>query len=227
MQRSDLYALLDLDPQTRGDQTKLRVIEATIESIASEGLDGVTFKSIADRLHTSRAHVHYHFADKADAVLAATRYSYFAAQSFTVQRLRGAAHWRDQLAAMVDGAFDWAEAHPEQLSVLQAFFHGAGVHHKFNVLYDEVRKLGMSRITQILQHGLGESSAPGTSDLPSIAETIQSVIYGIMFHMRARSNSSNIHSYRRQAHLAVAGVIACALAQIAPLQTYLLPTQKT
>src|SRR4051812_39489913 len=52
----------------KGDRTKLRMIEATIQTIAEEGIDRVTFESVGKRLGFKPAQVRYHFLEKDDLI---------------------------------------------------------------------------------------------------------------------------------------------------------------
>lgn len=56
---------------TRGHQTRERILAATVEVIGREGWDAVTVRKIAAEADVNAALVNYHFGSKADLMLAA------------------------------------------------------------------------------------------------------------------------------------------------------------
>jgi AcrR family transcriptional regulator len=93
------------------------LLDAAVQVIQKEGVDGLTLRSIGARLGVSRAALYRHFTDKA-ALLAAV-----GAEGFRMLRLETAAAWRpaespESFAAMAVAYVRFAIRHPSHYQVM-------------------------------------------------------------------------------------------------------------
>jgi AcrR family transcriptional regulator len=78
-----------------------RILDAAIERIASDGIDGVRIARIAMDAGVSTSLVHYHFETREALLAEALEYSYERAGDFRIAEAEGPTH-RRRLAAMID-----------------------------------------------------------------------------------------------------------------------------
>lgn len=204
-----IYQKLFPSVTPKGDLKKLEIIEAATRLVASAGYDALSFEAIATAIGTTKSHVNYHFKSKEAIVLAAVRYVTVQAQDITVAALEQASGWRQQVRAINDGAFQWAEQHPEQLAVIAFFYFHSNVADEWRALYREIRRSGARRLAEILSEPLPDTSQAGRE---AVANSIQNVIFGHLFDALAAGNLHRLGDYRSRSAKTSMALIAASIA---------------
>ena len=160
---------------TKGERTKFNIIEGAITCIASLGIEKTTLEAIASRAGIAKSHVVYHFPDKDDIFLAAIRYVTSVAQQITVERIKVARNLRDRVAAILDGAIEWAENYPTHVPVLIQFYQFCTYRSEFRKMHTHIRAAGFDRIHEALKE---EYQLRSPEKLSSLAQSIHSLMIG-------------------------------------------------
>src|SRR4051812_38892710 len=90
-----LYRILDSKPK-KSDERRIRILEAVIESIATQGIEETTFESIGKKVKMERAHVNYSFANREELIKGAVKYTVAMGQQRIIEQVAKTAHWKDR-----------------------------------------------------------------------------------------------------------------------------------
>ena len=159
---------------SKGDKTKLDIVEATIRMVASEGLAATCFESLARRMKLSRPHLTYHFRSFDELLEAALRFVSNVNQERAISLLEGEQNPRKRLQLMIRASFAWARERPDHLrfrvSCMDAFSHSR----RFKAIHTEIVEMSYTWFETSL------SEIPGVS--PKLAReggmTIHSLLQG-------------------------------------------------
>lgn len=172
-----LVRTFDLSPG-KGDLKRLEILEAAIPCIASEGFEGGTLAKIADKLKTRRSHVSYYYKDKHRLFEDVIRYVIATAQDISIRNIEAEGNAVDQIVAMSNAAFDWAEKHPDQAKVLMYFHFECCTKPHYRELNTRIREAGTKRIHSLLQAIPGRKKSGLT--LEQHARALQALMSGLV-----------------------------------------------
>lgn len=144
-----LYELFEFKPR-KGDLKKIEIIKASIDCLATIGVEKTTYDAIAKKIDTRRAHVAYHFADKNDIFRSAIKYILATYQQISIDHIAQAKTGEEMLVKYVDAAFHWAEIHPKQVSVILLLYYLCSIDSNYLELNDMVKRKGRERVYFIL-----------------------------------------------------------------------------
>jgi AcrR family transcriptional regulator len=186
-----LHSVLEFAP-SRGEQTRAQILEAAIRSIASNGLDGTTFESVAKLAGLKRPHVVYYFANRNELIIGAMEAVTGTAQKITVQHVANANEPKLILDAIIHGAYDWALRFPDQVPVLIAFQSIAQCNAEARRLNDKIRNAGVRRLEAVLQ------ALDATANIPTearfaLAQDIQFLVLGSIMWFKPGSSKRAIN----------------------------------
>jgi len=146
------FKLFEQKPR-KGDIKKFEIVDAAIRCVAADGIRGLTYDAIGKRLKIGRSHVLYHFSS-IDLILdASIKFITATAQDITVGEIKKAKNPKQQIEAFVNGAFFWAENHPEQVAVLLLFYHFCATQPQYKEIHTEIRKVGQQRLAMMIATG--------------------------------------------------------------------------
>ncbi|OUR99594.1 hypothetical protein A9Q84_00820 [Halobacteriovorax marinus] len=145
-----LYDLFEFRPR-KGDLKKVEIIKASIECLATLGIEKTSYEAIAKVIGTRRAHVAYHFADKHEIFKSAIKYILATYQQMSLEHIAKATSGEDMLIKYVEAAFSWADLHPKQVSVILLLYYFCSIDEDYLELNDRVKKKGQERIYFILK----------------------------------------------------------------------------
>ncbi|MBY0372039.1 TetR family transcriptional regulator [bacterium] len=153
------YQIFNLKPG-RGEERKLKIVEAAIESLATGGLENTTFDSIGKRLKMRRTHVAYYFTNRDELIQACIRYVVAVGQSAIIEDASRAASWKPRLKAVVEGPFDWLGGNPKFAAVMVLFYSLCSYSKNYRELQNNIRSMGEQRLASCLAGtSLSESQA--------------------------------------------------------------------
>ena len=181
------YELFEFKPR-KGDLKKIEIILAAIECMSTIGHEKTTYEAIAKKIGTRRAHVAYHFKDKADIFEASIKYINASYQQTCIQQMEAAKDGEKMLMNYVEAPFIWAEENPQQLSVMLLFYYLCTIDEKYRKLHGELRTKGHERIEYILAHKI-KNPLPLDQAKP-LAKAIQNLMSGTIMDVSTTGKMS-------------------------------------
>lgn len=146
----------DLDPAlfpkalSKADVKRLELVEAVIASIGKHGLAGTTFATVGKHAKMKPAHVAYYFKDRDSLIHTAAKAVVLTAQQITMGFVIKARSPREQVKAMVLGAFEHLRRKPEQRFVIILVAAEATRDEGLLAISRHARATGFERLGQIL-----------------------------------------------------------------------------
>lgn len=184
---SSIYDLFEFKPR-KGDLKKMEIILAAIDCIATIGFEKTTYEAIAQKIGTRRAHVAYHFKDKADIFEACIKYINASYQQTSIQNIEAAKDGLEMLVNYAEAPFLWAEENPQQLSVMLLFYYLCTVDEKYKDLHNQIRSGGKERIQYILTNKLTKKISP--AEAAPMAKMIQNLVSGSIMDVTTTGNKT-------------------------------------
>jgi DNA-binding transcriptional regulator YbjK len=178
----------------KGDQRRFEIIEAALSCIAKLGIDQTNYSTIGKRLGIGRAHVAYYFESKDEILTIVMRYITATAQGITIDIVKDAKTWREQVLGIVLGAFSWAERHPRQVSVLFLFYYYAAKEKHYRDLHHVIREAGAKRIQLILANQFPKKPKEKLRDL---SYNVQALINGNLISCMATNLKPDLQYWKK------------------------------
>lgn len=185
------FQIFDLKPG-RGEERKIRIIEAFIELLASKGLENTSFDTLGKKVKMTRTHVAYYFANRDELIRTAVRYAVAVGQHITIGHVQEATTWREQLRCVVEGPFEWLEKYPSHASVMALFYYLCTYDPSYRELQNSIRSMGEQRILSCFK----ASSIP-SSEAILLARTIQSLMAGTLHNYFASDYPMDLDKLRK------------------------------
>ncbi|MEC7275776.1 MAG: TetR/AcrR family transcriptional regulator [Bdellovibrionota bacterium] len=182
---SSIYELFEFKPK-KGDLKKMEIVLAAIECIATIGFEKTTYEAIAQKIGTRRAHVAYHFKDKADIFEACIKFINASYQKMSLEKIEAAQDGLEMLTNYAEAPFLWAKENPQQLSVMLLFYYLCSVDEKYRDLHASIRRGGHERIQYILNTKLELQLSPQESQ--ALAKSIQNLVSGAIMDVTTTAN---------------------------------------
>ncbi|WP_027039225.1 TetR/AcrR family transcriptional regulator [Mesorhizobium ciceri] len=178
----------------RGEASVQRIIDATIELIAEEGLASVTMQRIAEHVGSSNALVVFHFRSKENLFRAVLQYlsDRYDELWVTLVRAPGLSPVERALGA-VDCAQRFARQHPKWVSVFVVFSSDR----KSMQIYNEIGMPGDLAYTAEARELLIEISRSGGYtgvDIDTLSESLNYLVHGAWYwdHLNPSSRDTNV-----------------------------------
>ena len=199
-------------PRTASREVRRRqLIEATIASIAENGLTGTTMASVTGRADLAMGSVSFHFRSK-DNLLRETL-AYLAEE----HRARWAENIADsgldpaaRLAAVMDAHFAPEICNETRIAVWYAFFGEARyreIYREMAAAFDEER----TETVAALCRALADEAAPGMVP-EEVADTLECLADGLWLAIMLYPGWFGRDAAKRRIHAYLAGVFPCAFA---------------
>jgi AcrR family transcriptional regulator len=186
----------------KSDRQRAKIIEATIECIAREGIEVATTQEIARRIDLTRSHIAYYFPNRNSLLLAAVQTAIAIGQDFTIEALGAAKTPEAELRAYVDGTFDWLEKYPHHRSLMALLYLNSIQTGEFRAIHDRIREIGEDRIGGILTEG-AKGKRKNPKAVQALSRTIRDIMVGTMIRFYCTTNSESPAQARTQAREAV------------------------
>lgn len=181
----------------RGEASVQRIIDATIELIAEEGLASVTMQRIAEHVGSSNALVVFHFRSKENLFRAVLQYlsDRYDELWVTLVRAPGLSPAERVLGA-VNCAQRFARQHPKWVSVFVAFSSDR----KSMQIYNEIGLPSDLAYTAEAREFLIEISHSGGYagvDIDTLAESLNYLVHGAWYWDHLNPSSRDTHVLRK------------------------------
>lgn len=160
----------------RGEERRIRIIEAFIDSVATLGLEHTSYETLAKKVRMNRTHVAYYFPNRDELIRTAVRYSISMAQQITISQVERARSWKDRLRIVVSGPFDWLDKNPKHASILLLYCYLCTYDKNYRALQNSIRSMGEQRITSCFPDAVLE----GKQDIIGVTRSIQAMTAGAL-----------------------------------------------
>ncbi|MBY0371117.1 TetR/AcrR family transcriptional regulator [bacterium] len=128
-----------------------RVVEAALRSIASDGLENLTFATVAKAMGSTPSHVKYYFADKGEMVRIAIHHGIYLLQTHVIERFSAQTDPRKALEAYVTGMFDFLEKNRDLWPVIGLYFYYCSHDAKMRETNQAFRQTALERLRALLR----------------------------------------------------------------------------
>lgn len=162
---------------SKTEDKKIKIMEAVIDLLASEGFDNTTFEAIGKRVKMQRTHVNYYFSSRLELVKTAIRYAVALGQQITIGHVQKAKNWREQLTAVVEGPFEWVTQYPKHTAVMALFYQLCSYDGEFRAIQNVIRSGGEERLAACFQVPI-EAGHLTVKQARELARTIQALMTG-------------------------------------------------
>jgi betaine-aldehyde dehydrogenase len=173
---------------SKGERRKREIIEATIDSIARDGLHRTTFDSIGRRLGVHRAQVAYHFPDLDALILTTLQFVSSISQGMAGERVAAAATPELKLEAYIRAPFEWLTQYPRHASTRVALYQLAVTDKAYRAFHTETRVAGAKRAEQFFADFPGISPARARD----LARGVQLLITGAFVHWVSTAETESL-----------------------------------
>jgi AcrR family transcriptional regulator len=176
-----LFELLDPKPR-KAEEVKARIIEATIQVIAEEGIENASLDNIGKRLKMKRSHIAYYFKSRDELIDLVLVYITKMTQSLTIKNMQEGETPADRLTGIVHAAFLWATEYPHHIATYLVYYSMCGRLKKYQESFQEIRKRGAERVRDVVAEYNGKKG----KDFMPLAVAIQGLVLGNIFECSAK-----------------------------------------
>jgi len=163
----------------RGEESRRLILQAAVDSIASEGLGSLTLDRVAQRVGISRGLVVFHFKSKQKLVEEVLQFLsvQYSGGWFEIVEEKGEDDF-SKLLRLIDYDIGFACEHPKYVSAWQAFWGDA----KGNQLFHDLvlpRDESYADDMSVLLEKISDAGGYDKQDLPVITRGLVAMMYGI------------------------------------------------
>ena len=162
----------------KSDLKRLKIIEKAIHCLVTFGEVQTTLDLIGKKMKISRSHVVYYFKDQDSLFEAIVKYITASAQKMTVERVQTATTPVEQLVAIIDAAFLWADKYSDHAKAMLIFYHKCTYDPRYRELNSMIRQSGRERLALILEGVARKNRGDLTIDFADLAQSLQCLISG-------------------------------------------------
>lgn len=148
-QNATLTRLFTNSPR-KGDATKASIVEAAIDCMTTEGIDGLTYDAIAKRIKAQRSLVNYHFKSVDEIVWVTVQFIVGNGQEFILSEMIKDTKSSSPIEKYIAANFKWASEWPKHASILVLLFYLSSYNKRFRELNAKIRKAGKDRTLSLL-----------------------------------------------------------------------------
>jgi AcrR family transcriptional regulator len=135
----------------KGDLKKIEIIEAAIQSLATDGLRNFTYQTVAAKCKLAIAHVAYHFPSLDDLLHAAIKYVYASLHAQLSDALSSECPPDKTLKIYINAHIDWLTINPRYPAAGLTLINLASGDKRFRSLQTELKEIGQKRIETLFE----------------------------------------------------------------------------
>lgn len=173
-------AIKKLSKLSKGERTRLQIIQAARTILMSSSLDDLSYQKIADACGMTRQLVKSHFPRKAALVAEVAQVVREEYQTWVVSKLDTTLGPQELLASYIRAAIQWPLDQAKELSAWLAYLHLATSHEDFRKQNEFYAHAGLQRIVAMLKMCKPRTTL-SDDELAIRARTIQNIILGTVF----------------------------------------------
>ena len=185
--RENLSLHLFAQSLTKGTQTKIKIVEATIKTIAESGVFKLTYEKVANQLGLNRGQIKYHFPELEKLMICSLKFITMTAHTATTDYLEQVQSKGPRIYCYIDAMLAWIKQYPKHAKALVLIYHLASYDDSLKELHSSVRTMGKLRIEKILMREYQEMTA---EQVGQISNQIQGCITGFLLEHLTTKNLS-------------------------------------
>ncbi len=168
----------------KGDLRKIEIIEATIHSLATDGIRNFTYQTIATKSKLAIAHIAYHFPALDDLLLAAIKYVYSSLHAHLSDALNSKGSPDQILKIYLHAHIDWLSLKPHYPIAGLTLINLASVDKRFRDLHTELKEIGQKRIETLYEMtAQAKRLKKSPKEIREMSYSLQSLLMGqIVFY---------------------------------------------
>lgn len=137
----------------KGDLRKLQILQAAIESLATNGWSKTNYETVGLVCGLKRPHVAYHYPEWDTLIDSAIKFCYATGRSTVQEYMREAKGTRELLAGYIKGTFAWLASNPFHGGAITVLWHLAYFDKRSRTLNYQIKYAGVERVHAILTGG--------------------------------------------------------------------------
>lgn len=205
----EIYEELFPRSLSRADLTKLRIIEAAINTYSELGIDYVSYEDIARTAKLNRPLINHHFPDKHILFEVAMKFVRAKFQELAINEIRRQITPEDQLKAYVKSTVNWAITNPTHVKAWVFFFYQCMSDSKLRSIHSSLTSIGADRLVALLESG-GKEGLFSKENLSEKAKNIQRVITGALLEITTECEINDVTAIQRISDQTVSLCLAIA-----------------
>ncbi len=125
-----LFRKIQRGDLTKGERSRVLILESVIKTIGREGWPGFTYDKIAQEIDFKKALVAYHFPEKEELLRSTFQYTFLLGQEYVLAALQDSgSDALELLQSYVIASHNWLFEHPDHGAMLSLLSHRASVFH--------------------------------------------------------------------------------------------------
>lgn len=191
------FRVFDVRPG-KSEETKLRILQAAIELIATRGYEATTFDAIGKAVKMGRTHVNYYFTSREELLRTAVRYAIALGQQIIIEHVADSSDWHDRLRRVVEGPFKWLEKYPQHGPLMLIFYHRCATDEDHKKTQTMIRQGGEDRALACLEPLVLAGRLP-KKRAKEIARTTQALITGFLLNYACSEYETTLSALQKLA----------------------------
>jgi AcrR family transcriptional regulator len=168
---------------SRGEKTKLKIIETAILTFAGTSSEDLSYEDIAKKGSLNRSLINYYFPQRKDLFLTVMKYIRALYQEIAIAEFSKSDDPEEMFKLYVQSTFLWINTTPQHVKVWILFWFLASSHGEMQGFHKELTEMGKERIISILKQIKNEKNKKpkiesSKQELEYKAKSIQRVITG-------------------------------------------------
>lgn len=165
---------------TKGERTKQRIVDSSIELFFKNGYAQVSFQDIADTVELSQPALYNYFDNKVDILGTCAKHSSETATEYVKSQIDPMAPPKAQLKSFIEANLKWFHGHPSKTSAICSALYFSTESSKIEEVRSRIEKLSIEKIEVVVQQGHLAKSW-NCKDIATKARLIHSLLNGEVF----------------------------------------------
>lgn len=182
----------------KSDETKLKILDAAIDTYADLGINYVSYEDIARAAGITRPLIQHYFPDKKELFLTAMKYVRAQMQTVAVERIQAIEKPLEQFKEYVRSNFYSFEKKPNLMRAWMFFYYICASDPSFRAHHVKLTEIGHERILSMLKKGAAQGDFSG-KELPRKAKTVQRIITGLFIELMSEYSIKEMARIREEA----------------------------
>ena len=189
---------------SKGDRTKLQILEATIKVLSKINSDNVSYESISKESELSRPLIKHYYPDKSELLVLSFKYIRANLQKLAVNSLSTEDSAKKILENYIEAVFKWPTKHPSHVRTWLFYYYLCSSDLKLRREHTKLTEMGKNRIIEIIKIGEKDGSfSKKIANKESTAKSIQQLITGGILELCTElrlSNKSDASKVSKRTH---------------------------
>ena len=176
-----------------GDETRQRIITATMRCVAEVGYSGASIRQIARAANVTSASLYNYFPTKSELIKATIE----ARSDYAIPRLRKAAQIDGDVVDRIESVLDESARLIREYPDLAAFEWAIRAESAISIYPEESGRVGLQQLRDIIEGIVDDARRQGTlGDRPDARATVE-VIYALIYGLTEVAATASPQTYQR------------------------------